>query len=119
MVTAKLICVFVFAYAKRWFSHDAAHIIKTIYSKNPCILDCPKIAVNKIQIIDDCRILGLNQLDGMTKFNAVCPDLLSVCQNLFSKNVIQLPVFQDLLKHVLETDLGAKIHFGRVFMKPG
>ena len=23
--TAKLICVFVFAYAKRWFSHDAAH----------------------------------------------------------------------------------------------
>ena len=26
-VTAKLICVFVFAYAKRWFSHDAAQII--------------------------------------------------------------------------------------------
>ena len=25
-VTAKLICVFVFAYAKIWFSHDAAHI---------------------------------------------------------------------------------------------
>ena len=25
-VTAKLICVFVFAYAKSWFSHDAAHI---------------------------------------------------------------------------------------------
>ena len=25
MVTAKLICVFVFAYAKCWFSHDAAH----------------------------------------------------------------------------------------------
>ena len=25
-VTAKLICGFVFAYAKRWFSHDAAHI---------------------------------------------------------------------------------------------
>ena len=25
-VTAKLICVFVFAYAKRWFSHDAAQI---------------------------------------------------------------------------------------------
>ena len=23
---AKLICVFVFAYAKRWFSHDAAHL---------------------------------------------------------------------------------------------
>ena len=25
-VTAKLICVFVFAYAKCWFSYDAAHI---------------------------------------------------------------------------------------------
>ena len=25
-VTAKLICVFVFAYAKCWISHDAAHI---------------------------------------------------------------------------------------------
>ena len=25
-VIAKLICVFVFAYAKCWFSHDAAHI---------------------------------------------------------------------------------------------
>ena len=25
-VTAKLICVFVFAYAKRWFSHDVAHL---------------------------------------------------------------------------------------------
>ena len=26
-VTAKLVCVFVFAYANRWFSHDAAHIV--------------------------------------------------------------------------------------------
>ena len=26
MVTVKLICVFVFAYAKCWFSHDAAQI---------------------------------------------------------------------------------------------
>ena len=25
-VTAKLICVFVFAYAKHWFSHEAAHL---------------------------------------------------------------------------------------------
>ena len=24
--TAKLICVFVFAYANRWFSHEVAHI---------------------------------------------------------------------------------------------
>ena len=26
LVTVKLICVFVFAYEKRWFSHDEAHI---------------------------------------------------------------------------------------------
>ena len=25
-VTAKLICVFVFAYAKRWFSHDTVQM---------------------------------------------------------------------------------------------
>ena len=30
-VTAKLICVFVFAYAKCWFSHDAAHL-ESFYS---------------------------------------------------------------------------------------
>ena len=31
-VTGKLICVFIFAYAKRWFSHDAATIIVVKYS---------------------------------------------------------------------------------------
>ena len=30
-VTAQLICTFVFAYAKIWFSHDVAHIINTIF----------------------------------------------------------------------------------------
>ena len=29
-ITAKLICVFVFAYAKCWFSHDAAHMIRIL-----------------------------------------------------------------------------------------
>ena len=29
-VTAKLICVFVFAYVKCWFSHDAAHFRKDL-----------------------------------------------------------------------------------------
>ena len=32
-VTAKLICVFVFAYAKLWFSHDAAHMM---YNNKTC-----------------------------------------------------------------------------------
>ena len=31
-VTAKLICVFVFAYADCWFSHGAAHIFGHIFS---------------------------------------------------------------------------------------
>ena len=31
-VTAQLICVFIFAYAKCWFSHDAAHLCKPIFS---------------------------------------------------------------------------------------
>ena len=35
-VTAKLICVFVFAYAKSRFSHDAAHIRWTM---DRCILE--------------------------------------------------------------------------------
>ena len=34
-VTAKLICVFVFAYAKGWFSHDAAHLVTTMQTKEP------------------------------------------------------------------------------------
>ena len=29
-VTANLICVFVFAYAKRWFSNDAAHMLHLV-----------------------------------------------------------------------------------------
>ena len=31
-VTAKLICVFVFAYAKRLFSHDAAHFLSITWA---------------------------------------------------------------------------------------
>ena len=34
-VTAKLICVFVFAYAKCWFSHDAAHFASSEASDQP------------------------------------------------------------------------------------
>ena len=29
-VTAKLICVFVFAYADCWFSHEAAHMLYSV-----------------------------------------------------------------------------------------
>ena len=37
-VTVKLICTFVFAYAKSWFSHEAAHL------KDVCVL-CLEIQI--------------------------------------------------------------------------
>ena len=40
-MTAKLICAFVFAYAKIWFSHDAAHFSSVI----KC-LECKRHAVS-------------------------------------------------------------------------
>ena len=40
-VTAKLICVFVFAYAKRLFSHDAAHILPVMNAFAGIILQTP------------------------------------------------------------------------------
>ena len=38
-VTAKLVCVFVFAYAKRWFSHDPAQMFLII---------CLTVAISKV-----------------------------------------------------------------------
>ena len=35
VVTAKLICVFVFTYTKCWFSHDAAHMVMIICTMAP------------------------------------------------------------------------------------
>ena len=41
-VTAKLICVFVFAYADCWFSHEAAHIFSNtgVHRGIPIFLIC-------------------------------------------------------------------------------
>ena len=59
-VTAKLICVFVFAYAHRWFSHDAALILT---------LNCPK------------RINRYSKHFEMTSgFNSFCALLQSLCR---------------------------------------
>ena len=44
-VTAKLICVFVFAYAKCWFSHDAAQMV--------FLIDFPKAKLQRIQVDDN------------------------------------------------------------------
>ena len=37
-VSAKLICVFVFAYAKSWFSHDEAHMTLEPHYEKTCFL---------------------------------------------------------------------------------
>ena len=44
-VTVQLICVFVFAYARFWFSHDAAHIIlyKKIFNIRNSLMNCYNI----------------------------------------------------------------------------
>ena len=39
-VTKKLICFFVFAYAKRWFSHDASHLFLIYQGHNYVYQDC-------------------------------------------------------------------------------
>ena len=39
-VTAKLICVFVFAYAKRWFSHGAAQMAAA------CVRPVPNVSAS-------------------------------------------------------------------------
>ena len=41
LITAKLICVFVFAYADCWFSHEAAHML----FQTSCIVRKPRIWV--------------------------------------------------------------------------
>ena len=46
-VTAKLICVFVFAYAKSLFSHDAAHISM---GYNIDVLEFLKISIPNVMV---------------------------------------------------------------------
>ena len=55
-VTAKLICVFVFAYAKRWFSHDAAlmHSHRLIRAFILHYLGSIMLLVSKIQNFCNC-----------------------------------------------------------------
>ena len=49
-VTAKLTCVFVFAYADCWFSHEAVHLIEQIYTQESgCISICMKKLLTEAQ----------------------------------------------------------------------
>ena len=69
-VTAKLICVFVFAYAKCWFSHDEAHI-RGIQYFHP----------SRLQIA--CYVLGtqLNKVGSSSEINL----LLGSCRLIQGK----------------------------------
>ena len=50
-VTAKLICVFVFAYAKRWFSHEAAHLVMCISHMHPTLIKAIVYVTGVIQML--------------------------------------------------------------------
>ena len=52
--TAKLICVFVFAYAKCLFSHDAAHFCKTV-------VGISAVTVHKIQFMKRLMSISFKQ----------------------------------------------------------
>ena len=61
-VTAKLICVFVFAYAKSRFSHDAAHIkvlvreyLLNAYTNNKDV----QRPAHPCRLISDCAVCGI------------------------------------------------------------
>ena len=63
--SAKLICVFVFAYAKSWFSHDEAHIMETT-----------KVQLS-LRIHTDCIIIG-NSTVFCKIWNFICLNLRSI-----------------------------------------
>ena len=49
-VTAKLICVFVFAYAKCWFSHAGAHFqFPVLFNTSEPFLTCDQTCLNHMQ----------------------------------------------------------------------
>ena len=50
-VTAKLICAFVFAYAKSRFSHDAAHILNFIFFYYPSSFQSKEVILSKERLI--------------------------------------------------------------------
>ena len=56
-VTAKLICVFVFAYAKCWFSHDAAQIYFSSSYLNLRV--CGSFSCRKMLLIDYNKLYRL------------------------------------------------------------
>ena len=60
MVTAKLICVFVFAFADCWFSHEAAHLVATTFQLNVMLGDHLHFCVTYIVhvLIQNITFLG-------------------------------------------------------------
>ena len=61
-VTAKMICVFVFAYAKCWFSHDAAHTFFQFHHSayalsNPKLNALSKIIASRFSLVKMSRVV--------------------------------------------------------------
>ena len=60
----KLICVFVFAYAKRWFSHDAAHFDQGKFrGPVPLKIALPFSPIHAGCVTDGLRVGGGGGLD--------------------------------------------------------
>ena len=77
-VTAKLICVFVFAYARNRFSHDEAHIIFAVNS------------VDADQAIGTLRLVGIFD---------VCLDIIQMCME---RSGVSVFAGSDLVRQKLE-----------------
>ena len=59
-VTAKLICVFVFAYAKRWYSHNAAHVV------------CFRYLQERMKQMEEERTMALAAVSKYKVFESCC-----------------------------------------------
>ena len=89
--------------------------------------------MDKVDIIVTSGGVSMGEKVGDLSCYIVTFSVQELCTNIFILNVIYFIYnmymvnlgdyspfpFQDLLKEVLYTDLRAKLHFGRVFMKPG
>ena len=62
-VTAKLICVFVFAYADCWFSHEAAHLIRNS-------IDWTSLVIMNF-LSEFCQVVRHNRLQWQTYYRLV------------------------------------------------
>ena len=85
-VTAKLICVFAFAYADCWFSCAAAHIVHLIIQRHAiCMDDINAIKAYKIPLIS---VQGVTAIMCMQFVYLHVPRKSFLCKNLFDYFVV-------------------------------